>query len=261
VSILTDFGRGDPYVGAMKGVILSVFPGARIIDISHEVPKFNIRHAAFVLEESTPYYPRGTMHLVVVDPGVGMERRRIAVATNRSFYVGPDNGVLYLSSKKEGIKSIVSIENEDYMLPHRPSTFEGLGVFSPIAADIARGVDIQELGRPLNGLVELDIPEPRIAEEMLLGEVLYIDGFGNIISNIPHKLLAEAHIELGSSLEISVGERVLDLRLSEAYGEAEPGVPLALIGSSGFLEVAINQGDAALEFGAVEGDVLKASFT
>lgn len=258
---MTDFGTSDPYVGAMKGVILSVFPTARIVDVSHDVPKFNIRHAAFILEESAPYFPRGTVHLVVVDPGVGMERRRIAVATSRSFYVGPDNGVLYLSVKREGVERIVSIENEDYMLHRRPSTFEGLGVFSPAAAHLARGVDIQELGCTIEGLMELNFPEPRITGEDVEGEVLYVDGFGNIVSNIPYELLREAHIAAGCSLEISIGDRVIDLMLLETYGEAELGSLLALIGSSGFLEVAINRGNAALEYDVKEGDVLKLSLS
>jgi S-adenosylmethionine hydrolase len=258
ITLLSDFGIKDPYVAEMKAVILSIHPQARIVDITHEVEKFNIRMGAFVLASATPYFPPGTIHVAVVDPGVGTKRRPIIVETKRSYYVGPDNGLLMLAAQKEGVDKIYHINNPQYMLLRASRTFHGRDIFAPVAAHLTTkrpsefGPEIQDCTFP-----EFAKPQARASE--LTGEVLHIDGFGNIVSNISAEDLGKIGICEGDSLQVKLDSETLTLKLCSAYGEVPAKTPLAIIGSNDFLEISINQGSASRTFKTKTGDSLRVS--
>jgi S-adenosylmethionine hydrolase len=258
ITLLSDFGLKDPYVAEMKAVILSIHPQARIVDITHEVEKFNIRMGAFVLASATPYFPPGTIHVAVVDPGVGTKRRPIIVETKRSYYVGPDNGLLMLAAQKEGVDQVYHINNPQYMLPRISRTFHGRDIFAPVAAHLATkrpsefGPEIQDYAFP-------EFAKPQVRASELLGEVLHTDGFGNIVSNISAEGLGKIGICEGDSLHVKLDSETLTLKLCSAYGEVPAKTPLAIIGSNDFLEISINQESASRTFKMKTGDSLRVS--
>jgi len=238
----------------MKGVILSMCPNVTIVDISHEIRKFDVRMGAFVLSQAAPYFPAGTIHVAVVDPGVGTERRPILVETKHSYYVGPDNGLLIFSAQKEGIRHIYEIINPKYMLRKISRTFHGRDIFSCTAAYLAKGVPPSEFGSKIDNPIIPDFVKPVFMKDGLVGEVIHIDDFGNLITNISFRDLEKIGAEEGKGLSIKLGDIILKLKLCSAYGEAPTKTPLTIIGGSGFLEVSINQGNAAVEFNAKVGD-------
>ena len=261
VTLLSDFGLKDPYVAEMKAVILSICPNATIIDISHDIREYNIRMGAFVLAQAAPYFPNGTVHVAVVDPGVGTKRRPIVISGKNSVYVGPDNGLLMLSAQREGIGRIYEIANPKYTLKKVSTTFHGRDIFSPAAAHVAKGVPPCDFGPQIPDPVTPSFTKPRIQKGALWGEVIHIDGFGNIITNIDSKDLKMISLEKGKNLILKLGDKDLTMRLCSAYGEVPKNTPVTIIGSSGFLEVAVNQGDASLAYNAEIGDkvILKTS--
>lgn len=250
ITLLSDFGLKDPYVAEVKAVILSICPEARLVDISHEIEKFNIRMGAFVLASAAPYFPEGTVHVAVVDPGVGTKRRPILVETKHAFFVGPDNGLLMLTAQKQGISHVYYITNSRYMLSRVSQTFHGRDVFAPVAAHLASGLDASDFGPEIHNYVVPRFAEPRLTQAALLGEVLHVDNFGNIITNISAEDFEKTQIEEGSVFRLKIKGKVVRLRFCSAYGEAQVGKPLALLGSHNFLEVSVNQEDAAKRFGA-----------
>jgi len=257
ITLLSDFGLKDPYVAEMKAVILSICPEARIVDISHEIEKFNIRMGAFVLASAAPYFPVGTVHVAVVDPGVGTKRRPIIVETERCFYVGPDNGLLMLAAQKEGIRRIYHVSNPRYMLPRVSRTFHGRDVFSPAAAHLMRGCPPSEFGPEIHDYALPEFTKPSVRKGELLGEVLHIDDFGNIVSNISVEDLEKIDVREGCLLHVKLRGRTLALKLCSAYGEVPVKKPLGIIGSSDFLEISINQGNASKVFKAKIGDSVR----
>jgi S-adenosylmethionine hydrolase len=259
ITLLTDFGLRDAYVGAMKGVIMGICPTAEIVDISHDVSRHDIREGAFLLSQVSPYFPEGTIHLVVIDPGVGTARRRIAVKGRRCLYVGPDNGVLFPAIKVEGVEEAVEIKEERFMLPNPSATFEGRDVFAPVAAHLAKGVNIGDLGPEIQGLVEPSFAEPNVKGGTIFGEVVHIDCFGNIVTNISRGLLEKFKVVEGIYLDCNVGGVSKVLRFCKAYGEVPVESPLIVEGSSGFIEVSVNQGSAMELFKAVVGSKVEFS--
>jgi hypothetical protein len=253
--LTTDFELKDPYVAEMKAAILSVRPNAAVVDITHEIEKFNIRMGAYVLASATPYFPKGTIHVAVVDPGVGTRRRPILVQTRRGFFIGPDNGLLILAAENQGISGVHEITNPRVMLPRVSSTFHGRDIFAPAAAHLANGVRPAEFGPEISRAVKPEFTRVTLRKGVLFGEVLHVDNFGNIITNIREKETARIHVKDVVSVELS--NRKLKLKLCKAYGEAKPQEPLALIGSHNYLEIALNQGSAAAEFGTKPGDKVK----
>jgi S-adenosylmethionine hydrolase len=253
VTLLTDFGLADGYVGAMKGVIIDVLPWVKIIDITHAIPPQDVRHAAFVLYSVAPYFPECTVHLVVVDPGVGTKRRAIAVYSESAIFIGPDNGVFSWIYKTQQVREIRELTNPYYMRSQVSETFHGRDLFAPFAAHIASGVPGPSVGPVVSDPVQFEIPDPTTAADgSILGQVLHIDGFGNIITNIPPAMLTEAQqwtFEL-AGVEITDFLRV--------YGLAQAGKPIALIGSLGFLEIAIRNSSAARYLDVQVGDVITA---
>ena len=255
ITLITDFGLKDPYAAEMKAAILSICPNAVIVDITHEIATFNIRMGAFVLASAVPYFPKGSVHVAVVDPGVGTRRRPIVIQTQRSFFVGPDNGLLVLAAEKQGILRIHELTNPRFMLPKVSNTFHGRDIFAPAAAHLLNGVKPAEFGPEIRGAAKSEFAKVTRKKGALVGEVLHVDGFGNIITNINEKEMAQRHVKGAVSVELASYK--LKLKLGKAYGEAEPQEPLALIGSHDFLEIALNQGNAAEKFKTKPGDKIK----
>ncbi len=249
ITLLTDFGLTDPYVGVMKGVILGIVPEATLVDLTHDIPAQDVGCAAFVLSTAIDYFPPGTIHVIVVDPGVGSQRRPIAVKTDQAFFVAPDNGVLTLALVRQPPTEIVHLTNPAYWLPEVSTTFHGRDIFAPVAAHLARGVPITDLGTPIREIVYLPARVPtQDADGKTLGEIQHIDRFGNCITNIPASML-----DPNISLIVKVAGQSIP-GISSTYATVEPGAPVALIGSSGFLEIAIRNGNAAEQFSIEVGD-------
>lgn len=258
IAILTDFGYRDHYVGAMKAVIASIAPGASLIDITHGVPAQSIMAGAIALAQSWRMFPPRTVFLVVVDPGVGTARLPVAVQTRAGArFVGPDNGVMSLALEEAGPARAVELRTPRYRLARVSTTFHGRDIFAPAAAHLWRGVKLEALGPPLRGgLTHLELAEPREGVEELRGEVLYVDSFGNLVSNIGRDALArfEARFpDMPLSVKIGIGA---PLRILEAYGDARKGVPLATFGSFELLEIAVRDGSAAERFAAGPGAIV-----
>lgn len=254
ITLLSDFGLRDSYVAEMKAVILSISPNAHIVDISHEVRKFDVRMGAFLLARAAPFFPKGTVHVAIVDPGVGTERRPIIVETERSFYVGPDNGLLMLSAQRENVRHVYVVENRKYMLKSISRTFHGRDIFAPAAAYLTRGVPPSEMGSEIFDPIMPSFARPKVLDRSIRGEIIHIDDFGNLITNITYSDLKLLGIKESGNLLVELGKEKMLLRLCKAYGEAEIGMPLAIIGSCNFLEIAVNQGNASKFFGVKDGE-------
>ena len=235
ITLTTDFGAADPYVGIMKGVILSLNPQATIIDLCHDIAPQNIAQAAFLLKTSYFYFPPETIHVVIVDPGVGGKRRAVILKTERAYFVAPDNGVLTGILEEAKSFQAFSIENPQFWLHPVSSTFHGRDIFAPVAAHLSLGVAVEEFGEPTSDLVRLLLPHPEVREGLIVGQVVHVDRFGNLITNIGGELLQGEF-----SLEIQ-GNYIK--KLSTCY-ENGTGL-LALIGSTGNLEIAVKNGSAA----------------
>ncbi|UCH38117.1 MAG: SAM-dependent chlorinase/fluorinase [Candidatus Bathyarchaeota archaeon] len=191
LTLTTDFGTKEAYVSAMKGVIYGIYPHITLVDISHNIVRHNILQGAFVVAQASQYFPVGTIHLIVIDPGVGTSRRRIIVQSKRGLYVCPDNGVLSFIFEQEGFVQAVEITNERYMLPNPSRTFEGRDVFAPVAAYLAKGISLDEFGPSVENLVKIVREAPVKTDGGILGNIIHIDGFGNIITNIPPNYLRD----------------------------------------------------------------------
>jgi len=255
ITLLSDFGLRDPYVAEMKAVILSICPQARLVDVSHEVEKFNVRMGAFVLASSTSYFPEGTIHVAVVDPGVGTKRRAILVEARKAFFVGPDNGLLMLAAERLGIRHVYNVTNRRFMLSRVSHTFHGRDIFAPVAAHLAKGsCKPSDFGLEIHDYVVPRFVKPRLTKKALLGEVLLIDDFGNIVTNISRAEFEKTGIKEGAMLRFRFRDSVIKLKYCSTYGVVPIGKSLALIGSHDFLEISTNQRNASKKFGARVGD-------
>lgn len=253
ITLTTDFGLVDNYVGAMKGVILRVAPQVHIVDITHLTPPQDIRRAMTVLQGIVPYYAPDTIHVVVVDPGVGSERRPLAIQTPQGFFVGPDNGVFAQVIAAAGSYiTIVHLNNPAYWLPGVSRTFHGRDIFAPVAAHLANDVPLALLGTPISDPVMLPLLHAeRLPDGRIRGHIVAIDHFGNLISDVPAAWLVGAH------WRFDIAGRRID-GLSHTYAAAAPGQLLALIGSSDQLEVAVRNGSAAQQLGVQVGEPIEA---
>ncbi|MEM3550151.1 MAG: S-adenosyl-l-methionine hydroxide adenosyltransferase family protein [Candidatus Bathyarchaeia archaeon] len=255
ITLTTDFGLSDPYVAEMKAVILRINPSALIIDITHQVEKFNIRIGAYVLAAAAPYFPDGTIHVAVVDPGVGTKRKPIIIETSRAHFIGPDNGVLVLAASHMDIKDVYEIKNPKFMLSKVSATFHGRDIFAPAAAYLSKGISPSELGSKIRRIVMPKFARPTFKRGFLEGEIIYIDGFGNIITNSTAKHLDLLGVK--EKIGVKLGRLKLMLKLCRAYADVEVKKPLAIIGSNDFLEISINQGNAAKTFNVKVGDKIR----
>ena len=257
ITLTTDFGISDTYVGIMKGVILGINPNAQVVDLTHAIPPQDIHEAALSVHSAHRYFPEDTIHAIVVDPGVGSNRRAVVCQTDRAFFVCPDNGILtYLLHEIEnaGGQSInaVEIQNSAYYLPEVSNTFHGRDIFAPVAAHLSLGVSLASIGPLVEGLVKFPIPTPQVSGNTIIGQIVKFDRFGNAITNISESVLAR----IGSTYEIRVRSTQL-MRINRAYAESGIGKPLAIIGSLGLLEIAINGGSAEVSLGLKWGDVVE----
>lgn len=252
ITLTTDFGLADGYVGTMKGVILGIDPAAAIVDISHDIAPQDVQEAAYVLSAAYPYFPQGAIHLVVVDPGVGSERRAIALRTPQAAFVAPDNGVLSYVVAGEKVEEIVHLTNSRYHLSPVSSTFHGRDIFAPAAAYLARGVPLVELGQPLTEIVTFPLPRPQFRPDgTIAGQVIHVDRFGNLITSITSKDLAD-HSQLRENV-VKIKEQSIQ-GIVNTYAEVTPGELLALIGSEGHLEISVSGGSASQTLKATVGD-------
>jgi S-adenosylmethionine hydrolase len=253
ITLMTDFGTSDHYVGVMKGVILNINPQVEIVDITHAIPPQDILGAAFLIDSTYRYFPSGTIHVVVVDPGVGSERRAIVCQTETAYFVCPDNGLLTHILHNEKHAHAVAVENSAYFLPQVSNTFHGRDIFAPVAAHLSRGVPISELGNPVTQPVQLALPKPQVTEEMVIGHIIWIDSFGNLVTDISREILES--LEGQNGVVIHAGSAKID-HFNRSYAESEIGEVLAIIGSFNRLEISINQGNAAQVLELKRGDTI-----
>ncbi|MBD2296673.1 SAM-dependent chlorinase/fluorinase [Anabaena sphaerica FACHB-251] len=242
LTLLSDFGDHDVYVGVMKGVITQINPNLTLIDLTHQIPPQNIAAARFCLMNAYDYFPKGTVHLAVVDPGVGSQRRAIAVKLGHGYLVGPDNGIFSGIISQHSVITAVELTNINFWRTSQPSsTFHGRDIFAPVAAHLASGVNLQELGREINPetLVKLDIGECWENTNGVAGCIQYIDHFGNLVSNIPARYV--------KSKTWCMQVKGLTIPGCAAYSDVQVGEALALVGSHGWVEIAINGGNAQIQ--------------
>lgn len=252
ISLTTDFG--DLYPAAMKAVILGINPRVQIVDVTHSIRPTAVREGAFALYSLVPYFPAKSVHVGVVDPGVGTSRRALALKAGsegeEQFFVGPDNGLMIPAARRLGNMEVYEITNRDIMFGSGISaTFHGRDIFAPVGAYLSKGISIKDVGPQVSNFVDLDFGDFGIDGPFLIGEVIFADNFGNIITNIPEVAVFKFST-FGSQIEVN-GRKV---SFVQTYGFVGKGEPLALIGSHGFMEIAVNKGSAALQFGLKNGD-------
>ncbi len=246
ITLTTDFGHSDPYVAMMKGVVFSINPRARIVDITHKIRTGSIEQGGWIIRDTFQFFPEGTVHIGVIDPGVGGKRRPVAVSVREHFFVGPDNGLFWPVIEGEEDPLVIHITEERYLMRKVSSTFHGRDIFAPVGAYITRGVDIFSFGKKIHDPVRAFLKEPYMKEGRLMGEVTRADNFGNLITNVPGEEIKS--FTQKENFFISIGGLVLD-SLNSTYCEVPRGKPLALIGSSGYLEIAFNMASAERELG------------
>ena len=259
ISLLTDFGLMDPYVAEMKAIILTTCPEAITIDISHLVEKFNIRMGAFLLASAVPAFPAGSVHLAVVDPGVGSKRRPIVIETRRNLYVGPDNGLLVPAAHAEGILSVYEVTNHQLMRGNISSTFHGRDIFAPVAAHLATGVPPRDCGPGISDYMNPPYSQPKLEEKKASCEVFHIDAFGNIITNLRGTDISKWNLNLAQKLRISMENKRTSALYVKTYSELRKGEIGLLVGSHGFLEISCRENSAARRIKARTGMAVQIS--
>lgn len=257
ISILTDFGTKDGFVGTMKGVIWQICPTAQIADISHEISPQNVREGAIALWRAAPYFPQGTVHIAVVDPGVGTARRGLAAKLGTQYVVGPDNGLftpMIEDARSAGLETrFVALENERYWLQNVSHTFHGRDIFAPVGAHLANGVALEELGGLFSDPVLLPLSKPVRTPLGYLAHISVVDNFGNLTTDLPAAMIA------GRSVKIVIKGHMIE-GLSTSYGHRQAGELVALVDSENYLEVAVVNGSGASRLGAGVGDEIEILF-
>ncbi|HEV3208022.1 MAG TPA: SAM-dependent chlorinase/fluorinase [Terriglobales bacterium] len=253
ITLTTDFGLNDHYVGTIKGVILNIVPDVQIVDICHSVQAFDVLDGALTLAQSYSYFPSGTVHLVVVDPGVGTARRPILVTSDRHHFVAPDNGVLSMVYAREERLHVRHVTAEHYSLQPVSNTFHARDVFSPVAAWLAKGVDPEKFGDEISDFVRFNAPKPKAMDaNTLRGVVLKIDRFGNLITNITPQDAPALFASAPPQFKIRVGKHEIT-EIHSNYSEGAPGEVFGILGSMGYLEIAADRGSAAKIIGSGKG--------
>jgi S-adenosylmethionine hydrolase len=245
ITLLTDFGDRDSFVASMKGVILTINPHATLVDLSHHVPPHSVEDAAYLLNSCYRYFPKGTAHVAVVDPGVGSQRRALIAKSERYFFLAPDNGLLTYILAENSEMEVREIENEDYRLPSQGHTFDGRDLFAPAAAWLTRQQSFESFGRLVTDCKTFTIPTPTWKGMTLVGEIIHVDRFGNLTSNLTQQHLEEVRsVAKRMQLSIRIGGRIIE-GLVASYSEGMAGQPSALINSDGKLEVFVKEASAA----------------
>lgn len=260
ITLTTDFGD-SAYVGAVRGSILSIQPEARLVDITHGVEKHDVQAGAFALFSAAPRFPSGTIHVAVIDPGVGTDRRGIAVKANGHTFIGPDNGVLMPVARRLGIETIVELQEGKYFREDVSATFHGRDVFGPVAAHLDVGVRLDALGPELSidDVRMLDFGEPFIKDGIWRSSVVNVDRFGNVTTNLPGGTVLDES-EFGASAVVEVNRLRFDVGLHRTYGLAPEGEPMLTIGSAGFAELSMREESFAERYGVQQGDDVRIQF-
>jgi S-adenosyl-L-methionine hydrolase (adenosine-forming) len=245
LTFLSDFGIKNSYVAQMKGVALSIASQVKCYDICHQVPAHDIESGAFLLRSAVDFYPKGTVHVAVVDPGVGTSRKGIVVLTQKHIFVGPDNGLLIPAARSQGSFRVFEITNPRLQRIQLSKTFHGRDIFTPVASHIINGISFDTIGPQIQDFVDLQFPVAIKNEAGFEAKVLYVDDFGNIITNIEHQQIKDM-ISTGAQLLLRSGAKETPIKLVDSYGFVEKGELLATVGSSGFLEISVNQGNASI---------------
>jgi S-adenosylmethionine hydrolase len=254
ITLTTDFGSNDHFVGTMKGVILDIVPDAEIVDICHSVQSFDVLDGALTISQAYSYFPNRTVHVVVIDPGVGTARRPIVASSDKYHFVAPDNGVLSLVYAREERMHVRHITSQHYFLQPVSNTYHARDIFSPVAAWLAKEVDSQKFGDEVEDYVKFSAPKPKAVDEnRLRGVVLKVDKFGNLITNITPLDAPMLFGAAAKAFKIVVGSREIT-EIRNAYAEGAPGEVIGILGSMGFLEIAANRGAAAQLTGAGKGN-------
>lgn len=255
ISLLTDFGLQDGFVGVMKGVILGIAPGAQIADITHDIAAQDIRRAALVISRAAPYFPPGTVHIAIVDPGVGTQRRAIAARAGAHYFVGPDNGLFSLAfqqaEEQRAALEVVALDQPAYWLADISSVFHGRDIFAPVGAHLVNGVSLAKLGTPIQDTERLGFPRVETHPGLVRGQVIDFDYFGNILTNIERR-----HLEPGKVNRVSLCGTQLD-EMVETFGSKQPGELAAMFGTENDLTVAVVNGNAQKRLDARTGDVVE----
>ena len=242
IALLTDFGTHNHYAGTLKGVLLSLCPEATLVDITHDIPPHDVLTAAIELAACYRYFPAGTIFLAIVDPGVGSTRRGLVADTGDYRFVAPDNGVLSLVFQDSHPRKVVDLTERRYARPTVSKTFEGRDRFAPAAGWLAKGIDLTAMGRPVAQWQVLPVPQPEVTGQRLIGQVLLVDRFGNLVTNIDRKCFEQ--FRQGASIQVAIDGQAVE-QLVTTYAEAPTGAVCALFGSTDHLEVALNGGSAA----------------
>lgn len=253
ITFMTDFGLSDAYTAMMKGVVLSINRNAYIIDITHYINIGSIFQGACMLKETYAYFPKGTVHVAVVDPGVGSSRRQLAIKAAGHFFVGPDNGIFWPIIEENPNAEIINLSETRYFLSHVTSTFHGRDIFAPVAAYISLGTEISKMGTSMSEPEKLTLPKPYLKHDTLKGQITRIDNFGNLITNITENTLSR-FLE-GKKPVIHIGDYKIPW-LCDTYSDRDKGELLALINSSGLLEIAVNLGKASEYLGRSPDEIL-----
>lgn len=251
ITLLTDFGTKDHYVASMKGVILQINPRCRMIDVSHQVTPHDIHEGAFLLANAYSYFPRGTIHLAVVDPGVGGPRKPVLLVTQNYFFVGPDNGLFTFVAQREKVKQVVVLTKKKYHLSKISMTFHGRDIFAPVAAHLSLGIKPSALGHKIDSLFPSRFEGAFIKDGNLHGEILHVDSFGNLITNVDETKISR-YIR-GRPFAVQVGRKSIH-GLRQGYWEGKKGEPVALLGSGGFVEISVREGSAQKILKVKKGD-------
>jgi S-adenosylmethionine hydrolase len=252
ITLTTDYGTADHLVGAMKGVILGISPDAEIVDITHSVAPYDVLDAALTVNQASRYYPNRTIHVVVVDPGVGTARRPLVVSAGLQFYIAPDNGVLSLVYEREKESLTVRhITADHYFLRPVSNTFHGRDVFAPVAAALSKTFQTASFGEPIEDFSRMGLPKPKVNGNIVKGIVLRVDSFGNLVTNLTPEDVPSLSPENGA-VKVRVGTKEIG-KMVRTFADGAQDEPVALIGSSGFVELAMNRGNAAKALGANRG--------
>lgn len=249
ITLLTDFGTKDGYAGIIKGVIFGINPKVTIIDITHAISAQNIKEAAFILKASYSYFPKGTIHVAIVDPGVGSNRKTILVQTKKYYFVCPDNGLLTYVLNEEKVEKIIELTNKKYFLKEISNTFHGRDIFAPVSAHLSKGVKITEFGKPIHSIIKFKESNPIIKRTksgvVIAVKIIHVDHFGNLVTNVTKKSLDG--ISNKEKITFKIGTGSVN-GISKSYSDVSKNKPLAIWGSSGFLEISVREGSAYHQF-------------
>jgi len=259
ITLLTDYGIKDTYVAEMKGAILRILPEATLIDLSHDVGNYSIDEGAFHMARSVPYFPEGTVHVGVVDPGVGSRRKGIIIKAKGAWLVGPDNGLLAPAAERLGVEKVYEITNRALLPVKFSEVFDGRDTFGPTGALLAKGVDPEEIGPEIDEYIRLPMYEPTITEDGFEATIIHVDGFGNMVTNVTYEVLDRLGVSGGSVFDVEVSNKRYRLPYVRRFSAVPDGELLLLVAGGGYMEFAVNQGNAQERLGIGKGE--KALFT